>query len=99
MPSKSPGAQQVREPLTSKAEAQQVLDELWKEKLTPFKLNVGKITEDTDARTVHFYDSRMRRVRVPSTEANSFRDTFREVVLARVARLSGPLKTALPART
>ena len=32
-----------REPLTLKAEAQQVLDELWAEKLIPFALTAGRL--------------------------------------------------------
>lgn len=96
---KTPGAQQVREPLSLEAEAQQVLDELWKEKLTPFKLNVGKLTRGTEEHTVHFYDSRMRRVRITLTEGKSFGNLVREAVLARVARLSGPLKASPPAHS
>ena len=97
MPSKSGGAREVREPLSLKAEAQKVLDELWHSKLTPFRLHVGKITEDAEAHTVHFYDSRMRRVRIPLAPGKQFREKFREAVLDRVAKLSGPLPTSPPA--
>ena len=99
MPLKSPGAQQIRESLTLEAEAQQVLDELWKEKLTPFKLNVGKLTRGTIEHTINFYDSRMRRAHIPLREGTSFRDLVREAVLARVARLSGPLPASPPAHS
>jgi hypothetical protein len=99
MPSKSPGAQEVREPLTLKAEAQEVLDELWKEELLPFKLNVGKLSKDIGEYTIHFYDSRMRRASIPLTEGMSFRDMVRVAVLARVAKLSGPLKATPPAHS
>ena len=91
------GTGQALEPLTLESEAQQVLDELWKENLTPFKLNVGKITKREWEHTIHFYDSRMRKVHIPLTKEKSFRDLVREIVLARVAKLSGPLTADLPA--
>jgi len=81
-----------REPLTLEAEAQQVLDELWTEKLIPFALTVGKITKAPAEYTLHFYDSRIRTARVPLTKGHSFRDMVRSAVLARVAKMSGPLK-------
>lgn len=80
-----------REPFTLEAEVQQVLDELWSEKLTPFALKVGKITKAPAEYTIHFYDSRMLTARVPLTEGHSFRDMVRAAVLARVAEMSGPL--------
>jgi hypothetical protein len=80
------------DPLTIEVEAQQVLDELWSEKLIPFALNVGKITKDSAEYTIHFYDSRIRTACVPLTEGHSFRDLVRTAVLARVAKMSGPLK-------
>jgi len=75
------------------AEAQQVLDELWKEKLIPFRLNVWKITEDSAEYTIHFYDSRIRTVNIPLTKDRSFKALLRDAVLARVAQL-GPSKSA-----
>jgi hypothetical protein len=96
---KSPGAHQVRKPLTFEAEAQQVLDELWKEKLTPFKLRVGKISKGADECTIHFYDSRIRTVDIPLTAGKSFREIAREAVLERVAQMSGPLPTSPPAHS
>ena len=81
-----------RDPLTLEAEAQQVLDELWSEKLIPFTLNVGKITKAAAEYTIHFYDSRIRTALVPLTEGHSFRDMVRSAVLERVAKISGPLK-------
>jgi hypothetical protein len=79
-------------PLTIEAEAQQVLDELWSEKLLPFKLSVGKITKESGEYTLHFYDSRIRTVPVPLTKGDSFRDMVRSAVLTRVGQASGPLK-------
>ena len=81
-----------RDPLTLEAEAQQVLDELWAEKLIPFALTVGKITKAPDEYTLHFYDSRIRTARVPLTKGHSFREMVRSAVLERVAKMSGPLK-------
>ncbi len=81
-----------RDPLTIEAEAQQVLDELWSEKLIPFALNVGKITKAPAEYTIHFYDARIRTARVPLTKGHSFRDMVRSAVLARVSEMSGPLK-------
>jgi hypothetical protein len=81
-----------RDPLTLEAEAQQVLDELWTEKLIPFALTVGKITKAPAEYTLHLYDSRIRTARVPLTKGHSFRDMVRSAVLARVAKMSGPLK-------
>lgn len=78
--------------LTIETEAQQVLDELWNEKLIPFALTVGKITKASGEYTIHFYDSRLHTARVPLTESHSFRDMVRSAVLDRVAQMSGPLK-------
>jgi hypothetical protein len=76
---------------TIEAEAQQVLDELWSEGLTPIALNIGKITKAIDEYTLHFYDSRIRTARIPLMAGHSFRDQVRTAVLARVTLMSGPL--------
>ncbi|MGI9066175.1 MAG: hypothetical protein ACR2HX_07215 [Pyrinomonadaceae bacterium] len=78
--------------LSIEAEAQEVLDELWSEKLIPFELNIGKITKGIGEYTILFYDSRIHSARVPLTEGLSFRDMVRSAVLARVDQMSGPLK-------
>ena len=80
------------DPLSLEAETQQVLDELLAEKLIPFPLNVGKITKASGEYTIHFYDSRIHSARVPLTRGHSFRDLVRSAVLARVEKMSGPLK-------
>ena len=85
-------AQGAREPLTLEVEAQQVLDELLTEKLIPFPLNVGKITKGSAEYTIHFYDSRIHSARVSLTRGHSFRALVRSAVLARVQKMSGPLK-------
>jgi hypothetical protein len=77
-----------RDPLTLEAEAQQVLDELWSEKLIPFALIVGKIDKAPDEYTIHFYDSRIHTAHVPLTEGQSFSDMVRSAVLTRVEDIS-----------
>ena len=78
-------------PLSIEAEAQQVLDELWNEELIPFPLSVGKVIKVSDEYTIHFHDARMRTVDVQSDKDHSFKDAVRAAVLARVAKLIGPL--------
>lgn len=79
-------------PPTIEAETQQVLDELWNEGLILFALSVGKVIRVSDEYTIHFHDARMRTVSVLSHQDHSFRAAVRAAVLARVERLSGPLK-------
>jgi hypothetical protein len=81
-----------KETCAIEADVQQILDELWREKLIPFALNVGKISEDSGEYTIHFYDSRVRTASVTLTEGQLFRDLVREAVLARVALMSSPLR-------
>lgn len=80
-------------PLPLEAEAQQVLDELWSEKLIPFALNVLKISKAPGEYTIHFYGSRIGTVRIARTRGRFFKDLVRCAVLARVAeKKSAPLK-------
>ena len=81
-----------RVPPTIEAVVQQVLDELWNEKLIPFALNVGKITKASGEYTIHFHDSRIRTARIPFTRGLEFKDMVRTAVLDRVSNVSGPLK-------
>lgn len=81
-------------PPALEAEAQRVLDELWKEKVIPFALNVGKITKGAGEYTIHFYDSRMYTVHVPFIKGQTFSEIVRIAVLDRVAKISGPLKNS-----
>jgi hypothetical protein len=78
--------------LLREAEVQQVLDELWSAELIPFSLTVGEVTEDADGYTIYFNDSRMRTACVLLNPTSSFMDLVRAAVLARVAKISGPLK-------
>ncbi len=80
-----------------KLEAQQVLDELMRESLIPFKLTAGKIvSEDSLHYTVHFFDSRLRSVNLVWEAGQSFKDLFRAAVLDGVTRVSGPLYRKKP---
>jgi hypothetical protein len=72
--------------------AQRVLDQLRSEDLLPFELSVGSILDQGDSEyRVHFYDSRMRSVEFSWTPDQSFESVFREAVLGRVMKISGPL--------
>ncbi len=84
--------------LTLETQVQQVLNEMWSEKLIPFALNVGKITKAPDEYTIHFYDSRITTAHVPLTKGDSLRALVRSAVLARVAKMSGPLKKSPPTK-
>jgi hypothetical protein len=85
-------------PENEKAEAQTVLDQLWKEHLIPFPLNVGKITVDTDEHTIHFHDSRIRTVHIPLGAGHQFVEKVRLAVLEGVAKMSGPLASPATAK-
>lgn len=80
-----------------KAIAQNALDELWNEQMIPFPLTIGKITQDPDAYTIHFHDSRIHTASVPMNRGVLFsRDLVRSAVLDRVAKMSGPLANWRP---
>ena len=79
-------------PRSIEAEVQQVLDELWNENQIPFALTVGKVTKDVTQYTIHFHDARMRTASIVLDKDHSFRDLVRTAVLARAAKISGPLK-------
>jgi hypothetical protein len=80
--------------VTIEAEAQEVLNELWSEKLLPFKLLAGKITKEAGEYTLYFYDSRIRDVSIPLSEGQAFRDQVRSAVLTRVRQVIGPSKSS-----
>jgi hypothetical protein len=86
------GARHAPELVTLESEAQEVLNQLWVEKLLPFELSVGKITQHSGHYTIHFHDSRMYTADVPLNQDQSWADMVRAAVLDRVAKLSGPLR-------
>jgi hypothetical protein len=69
---------------TLEAEAQNLIEELWAERLIPFALKVGKITRAPDGYTLHFFDSRLHTALVTLTKGYSFRDRVRSAVVSRV---------------
>jgi hypothetical protein len=86
------GARRALKLFTLESEAQQVLEQLWAEKLVPFELSVGKITKHSGHYTIHFHDSRMYTADVSLSQGQSWTDMVRAAVLDRVANLSGPLR-------
>ena len=91
MPSNSPQANPAVATFSLEDEAQQVLSQLWNETALPFPLHIGKIVKGSGAYTIHFHDSRIRTTQVELTPGLSFQDMVRAAVLARVAKMSGPL--------
>ncbi len=73
-----------------KAEAQQILDDLFSEKLLPFKLSARQVESiGGEEYIVRFHDIRLPSIDVSWGVDQSFKDVFRTAVLERVARLSG----------
>ena len=64
------------------SDSQQVLDDLFNEKLIPFKLEAHKVTAESPGEfRICFYDSRLHSVVVDARESNSIRDQVRAAVL------------------
>ena len=77
--------------------AQQVVDELYRDNLIPFKLFPGIVMSLAhDEYTIRFYDSRLYSLVVAYHEGDDFKEVFRAAVLEKIDRMSGPLgkKTA-----
>jgi hypothetical protein len=75
-----------------KAEAQQVLEDLFSEGLIPFALFAGKVEcIAPDEYIIRFYDSQLYSVDVSWRQDDCFRDVFRVTVLQRVGRMTGSL--------
>ena len=83
-----------------KIEAQQALDQLYKDDLIPFELSAHKL-EPTGTKecNVRFHDSRLHSVHVSWPKGKRFKDAFRTAVVDRVKRLSGPLYGKRPKGT
>lgn len=66
---------------------QRALDDLFANRLIPFRLVARKITEEYQGEvTVHFYDSRFRSVTVGALNGDSLAPQVRAAVLQRLAR-------------
>jgi hypothetical protein len=85
----------IKDP-TLEAQVQAVLNGLLSDGAIPFALNVGKITKAESNYTIHFYDSRIRTAKVQLIRGQSLSEAVRSTVLARVAKMSGPLPASLP---
>ena len=67
------------------ADSQQALDNLFDDKLIPFKLVAQKVTDERHGEfTVHFYDSRLHSVNIVLNKGSSFVDQIRTAVLSRL---------------
>jgi hypothetical protein len=76
-----------------KVEAQQTLDELFSEELLPFSMTAHELESiGSGEYIVRFHDSRLTSIDVSWVQGQCFKDVFRAAVLARVDRMSGPLK-------
>lgn len=72
-----------------KMEAQQVLDELLRRDLIPFKLTAYKVESiELDKYMIYFHDARLPDLMISWLESESFEDTFRAAMLERVSRMS-----------
>ena len=72
--------------------AQETLDELFIERLLPFKLSARQVESlGMEEYIVRFHDSRLRSVDVSWKPGQTFKTIFRAAILGRVSRLSGPL--------
>ena len=71
------------------ADSQQAVDDLFQQRLIPFKLEALKVTDDESCLKlrVHFYDSRLDSVLVDVGKDISIRDQVRSAVLLRLSEL------------
>ncbi len=77
--------------LDQTAEAQQILDELFREQLLPFKLSARQVESiGGEEYIVRFYEARLPSVDISWSAGQCFKGVFRTAILERVARLSGP---------
>lgn len=74
---------------TLKSKAQEVLEELYRRNLIPFKLTAFNVEwVGLDKYTVYFHDTRLHSVTISWVESESFRDAFRSAVLDSVSKMS-----------
>jgi len=80
-----------------RAEAQQILDELFADALIPFRLNAREVKSiGMEEYIICFHDSRLRSLDVSWKKGESFKLVFRRAILERIARLGIPPKHSLP---
>ena len=72
--------------------AQETLDELFSERLIPFKLTAYAVNTEGREYVIPFHDSRLHSVRFSWTDSRSFKEVFRSAVLDRVKTLGTPFK-------
>jgi hypothetical protein len=78
-------------PQEHQEEAQQAINDLFKEHVLPFELTAHKVEcLGRGEYIIRFNDSRLPAVDVSCPQGQSFKDTFRAALLERVKRLSGP---------
>lgn len=67
------------------SEAQQALDDLFKEDLLPFQLTAHKVTEENLGEIrIHFYDSRLHSIILELQKPGSIKRQLREAVFLRL---------------
>jgi hypothetical protein len=75
------------------AEVQQALDDLFSERLLPFKLSVDNMELVGPAEyVIHFHDSRLNQADFSHRSGESFREDLRVSVMESVQRLPGPMR-------
>jgi hypothetical protein len=75
------------------AEVQQALDDLFTERLLPFKLSVDNMELIGPAEyIIHFHDSRLNQADFSRRSGESFMDDLRAGVMESVQRLPGPMQ-------
>jgi len=73
-----------------KAEAQEILDELYSKQVLLFKLSACVVESiGGDEYIVRFHDSRLNSIDVTWREGECFKDVFRTAVLERMGRMNG----------
>jgi hypothetical protein len=79
-----------------RADAQQVLDDLFEKNLIPFRLHAREVKSiGMDEFVIRFHDSRLRSIDVTWKSGESFKKPFRVAILGRIERISGGPYTKL----
>ena len=78
-----------------KVVAQEVLDELFTDKVLTYQLVAREISSSGERYIVRFHDSRLPSVNVICKERQDFKSNFRTAVLEGVKGQSGALRTGI----